>query len=312
MKRYAPYLLVCLFFVSSFLSPKGLLAAPYYQGKRITIVVGFAPGGGYDRMARLLAKYLPKYIPGEPTVIIENVPGGSSIIAANQVYVAKPHGLTIGSINRGLPIAQLLKVEGIKFDIMKYAWIGSTSIDTNVLCVRTDLPHKSYDDLKKAKDTLFMATGGPMTSSNQFGVLLKEFLHLNIKIVTYTNMADALLSIERKESDGTTSTYSSLRPLLERKVIRPVLRSRNSETGIEKLPVDEELTTDKMGKTLLGMRSITDQFGRPYVLPPGVPADMMNTLKDAFRKVAKDPGLLADSDKLMLPVQYLPGEEILP
>src|SRR5574340_289513 len=118
--------LVCGLVVLSLLFPCQRLSAapaPYYQGKVMRIIVGFTPGGGYDRMARLLAKHLPKYIPGKPSIIVENMGGASSIIAANYLYnIAKPDGLTIGIFNRALPHAQVLKMEGIKFDVRKYAW----------------------------------------------------------------------------------------------------------------------------------------------------------------------------------------------
>ncbi len=114
MKRKALCLFASFFVLVVFISPEELLAAPYFEGKRITIVVGTNPGGGYDNTARIIAKYLGKYIPGNPTIIIENMPGAGHMIAANYIYnIAKPDGLTIGTYNRGLPFAQITKVEGI-------------------------------------------------------------------------------------------------------------------------------------------------------------------------------------------------------
>src|SRR5918996_4182544 len=123
--------------------------AQYYAGKTVTIVVGYKTGGGYDATARLLARHLPKHIPGKPTVIVQNMPGANSLIAANHVYnVAKPDGLTIGTFNRNLPIAQLTKVDGVKFDMRKFVWIGSAASETTILAVRTDLGYKSLEDMK--------------------------------------------------------------------------------------------------------------------------------------------------------------------
>src|SRR4030042_549113 len=128
----------------AFICPNRPLAAPYYQGKMIKIIVGGPTGGGYDRVARLLARHLPKHIPGNPTIIIENMPGASSIIAANYIYnLAKPDGMTIGAPQRGIPTAQILKIEGAKFDAAKYSWIGSAAVEATVLTIRTDLPYKS-------------------------------------------------------------------------------------------------------------------------------------------------------------------------
>src|SRR5689334_1516656 len=107
--------------------------AQSFAGKTVTIIVGYKPGGGYDATARLLARYLPKHLPGKPTVIVQNMPGGNSIIAANHLYnVAKPDGLTIGTFNRNLPIAQLTGVQGVKFDVRKFAWIGSAANETTI------------------------------------------------------------------------------------------------------------------------------------------------------------------------------------
>ena len=137
---------------SLLVTPGLLAAAPYYEGKTISIVVGFGVGGGYDRMTRLTAKYLPKYIPGKPTIIIDNMPGAGSIIAANCIYnLEKPDGLTWGCINRGIPYSQLLKATGIKFDLRKFSWIGSAGSEATILAVRADLPYKTFEELRKAK-----------------------------------------------------------------------------------------------------------------------------------------------------------------
>jgi tripartite-type tricarboxylate transporter receptor subunit TctC len=162
MKRNTLSLLFIFLVFCVSISPKELQAALYYEGKVIKLVVAFPPGGGYDRMARILVKYFPKYIPGKPTIIIENVPGASGMIGANYIYsIAKPDGLTIGSINRVTPSAQLLKLEGAKFDMLKYSWIGSAAVETSVLALRTDLAYKTFEDLKKARDPVIIGATGP-------------------------------------------------------------------------------------------------------------------------------------------------------
>src|SRR3954452_19316093 len=136
--------------------------APSFAGKTVTIVVGYKPGGGYDATARLLARHLPDYLPGKPTVIVQNMPGGNSIISANHMYnVAKPDGLTIGTFNRNLPIAQLTKVQGVKYDMLKFAWIGSAANEATILAIRNDLPYKNFDDLRKAKENVIIGSTGP-------------------------------------------------------------------------------------------------------------------------------------------------------
>jgi tripartite-type tricarboxylate transporter receptor subunit TctC len=185
MKRNALNLFLIILAFCVFISPKEIHAAPYYEGKVIKLVVAFPPGGGYDRMARILEKYLPKYIPGKPTMIIENMPGASGMIGANYLYsIAKPDGLTFGSINRVTPSAQLLKLEGAKFDMLKYSWIGSAAVETSVLALRTDLPYKSFEDMKRAKNPIIIGATGPGDITYNFSTLIKQFLGLNLQIVS--------------------------------------------------------------------------------------------------------------------------------
>ena len=312
MKKQTLFLLIVFLVVSMCISMKQALAAPYYEGKRITIIVGFGPGGGYDRMARLLAKHLPKYIPGKPPVIVENMEGASSIICANHIYnLAKPDGLTIGTFNRGLPFAQITRVEGVKFDSMKFSWIGSAAVESTVFAIRSDLPYKTFDDLKKVKEPIPVAGMGPGTSDTQFSILLKEFAGVNLKLIIYPSSADGMLAIERKEVDGRSGSYSSLKPFVERGLVRPLIRCRVAEPGTEQLPVNEDFTTDSKGKTIMAMLAAADQIGRPYVAPPGTPADVMAILKDAFAKVAKDPELKEDAKKNKMEIGYIPADECL-
>ncbi len=303
---------LCAFF-ALFSQRESQAAAPYYEGKVISIIVGFSPGGGYDRLSRILAKHLPKFIPGKPTILVQNVPGAGSMIAANQLYnLSKPDGLTIGIFNRGLPFAQLLKAEGVKFDLAKYSWLGSAAVETATLALRSDLPFKTVDDILKAKDPIMIGSaGGPGDSNTQFILLLKEFLKINIKIVNYPASPEVMLAVERKEVDGRGASFSSIKPFIDRNLVRCWIRGRFSEPGIENLPVDEDLTTNKVGKTIMSMRSAADGIGRPYVAPPGTPVNIMNILRDAFSKVTKDPELKEDAKKNMMEVQYVPPEECL-
>lgn len=312
MKKIMIKLFISFFLFAMFISPKELLAAPYYEGKRITIIVGFSPGGGYDILSRLLAKHLPKYIPGKPTIIVENMPGASSIIAANHLFnIAKPDGLIIGTFERGLPIAQLLKSEGVKFDLLKYSWIGSAAVEATILALRTDLPYKTFDDLLKAKTPIMLGRTGPADNTAQLAFLLQEFVGLNMKLISYPSSPEIMLAIERKELDGRGGSYSALKPFIEKGLVRPFIRSRVSEPGIENLPVDEDLTTNPKGKTIMAIRSAPEQIGRPYVAPPKTPADVMNILRDAFAKVVTDPELKEDVKKMMMRVEYVSADECL-
>ncbi|MFB3883785.1 MAG: Bug family tripartite tricarboxylate transporter substrate binding protein [Thermodesulfobacteriota bacterium] len=312
MKRKMFCLFAGFFVLTVFLSPEELLSAPYFEGKRITIVVGTNPGGGYDNTARIVAKNLGKHIPGSPTIIIENMPGAGHMIAANYIYnLAKPDGLTIGTYNRGLPFAQITKVEGVRFDMRKYSWIGSVTTEPTVFLVRSDLPYKSVDDLRKAKHPIAVATEGLGTSGHQFPILLKEFVGLNLKLVVYPSGSESRLAIERKEADSRAGSYSSEKRYIDKGVFLPLIRGRASLPEIDRLPVNEDLTTDPKGKTIMRMLSSVDGIARPFMCPPGTPANVMSILRDAFAKLTKDPQFQEDAKKLQMEVEYNPADDCL-
>src|SRR5205085_6025086 len=234
------------------LAPLAASAQPNLAGKTVTIVVGYKPGGGYDATARMLARHLPQHLPGKPTVIVQNMPGGNSIIAANHLYnVAKPDGLTIGTFNRNLPIAQLTSVQGVKFDITKFAWIGSAANETTILAIRDDLPYKTFNDLRKAKEPVVIGSTGPGANTYDFPLLLKDLLKVNLKIVSgYSSSADIMLAVERKEVDGRAGSYTSLKPFIDRKLVCPIIRARSNEAGTENLPIDESFATTPRAKAI--------------------------------------------------------------
>src|SRR5574341_390175 len=263
--------------------PLAAAAQPNFAGRTVTIIVGYMAGGGYDAAARLLARHLPKHIPGNPAVIVQNMPGANSIIAANHMYnVAKPDGLSIGTFNRNLPIAQLTNVQGVKYDVTKFQWIGSAANESTILAIRTDLPYKNFEDL----------------------------LGVNLKIVSgYQSSADIMLAVERKEVDGRAGSYTSLRPFIDRGLVRPVVRARSVEPGIEKLPVDEEMAPNARAKAIMALRSAPEQVARPYVLPPATRADIVKAMRDAFARTIQDPELVAESKKAKFDLEFLPGDQ---
>ena len=296
----------------------GLAAAPLvmaqsFSGKTVTIIVGYKPGGGYDATARLLARHLPKHLPGNPTVIVQNMPGANSVIAANHIYnVAKPDGLTIATFNRNLPIAQLTGVTGVKYDVTKFAWIGSAANESTILAIRTDLPYKSFDELRKAKEPVVIGSTGPGANTHDFPLLLKDLVGVNLKIVSgYSSSSDIMLAVERKEVDGRAGSFTSLRPFIDRGLVRPIIRARTTEPGIEKLPVDESFAPNPKAKAIMALRSAPEQVARPYVLPPGTPAEIVKAMRDAFAKTIQDPQLVAEGKKAKMDLEFTPGDEAL-
>lgn len=311
--RAAMYTAVSFFIVLTIFS-SGLWAAPYYQGKKIKIIVGGPPGSGFDNVSRLLAKHLPKHIPGNPKIIIEHQPTASSMVAANYLYnVNRPDGFTFGTINPGLALGQLIKIEGIKFDFSQFTWLGSISSEITLLCVRRNLPYKTFDEFRKVKEKIPIAGAGPASRSTQFSILAENFLSQNIKIIYYagTPPTGLVVKVESGETDGTATAYSFLKPAIDRGMLKPILRGRNSNPATKNLPVDEDLTTDKIGKQLMAIRSIMDNLSRPFVAPPGMRKETADILRKAFDETSKDPLFLKDAERQGTPVEYTSAERSL-
>jgi tripartite-type tricarboxylate transporter receptor subunit TctC len=235
------------------------------------------------------------------------------MIAANHVYnVAKPDGLTIGTFNRNLPVAQLTNVQGVKYDMTKFAWIGSAASECTILALRSDLPYKSVEELKKAKQPLVIGATGPGANTYDFPLLLKEFLGLNLKIVTgYQSSADIMLAIERKEVDGRAGSFTSIRPFIDRNLVRPMLRARADEPGVEQLPIDEDLAPNPRAKAIMALRSAPEIVGRPYVMHPNTPPEPVNIMRKAFAETIADKELVAEATKAKMDLNYVGADVAL-
>jgi tripartite-type tricarboxylate transporter receptor subunit TctC len=297
--------------LAAFVPASGLRSAPYYEGKTITMIVGSEPGGSSDRMARLLAAYLPEHIPGKPVVIVQNMATAGSIAAANYVYNAvKPNGLSILNFQKSLVFSQLLKEQGVKFDLTKFCWIGSTSIESTVFSIRSDLPYKTIQDLQKAKQTFFVAGQGAATPGTQWTWMLIDYLGLNGKVVDYPGTAASVLALERKEADAAVFSFDSARLLVERGLIRPLVRTRISR-GAENLPNCEDLTDNKTGKLVMAVHGSMGEASKPWAASPGTPDALMNILRDGFKKALRSPELQADAKKRTMDLEYVAAEDCL-
>jgi tripartite-type tricarboxylate transporter receptor subunit TctC len=286
--------------------------APFYEGKTITILIGTA-GGGSIVAARIIAQYLGKYIPGNPTVIVQPMLGGAHIVASNHVFnTAKPDGLTLLAANPNIAVAQLIKVDGVRFDVRKFEWIGSSGADGVVLTVRSDLPYKTFDELRKADRELVVGSTGPGSNAHDFPLMLKEFAGAKFKFVSgYPANSDVLLAIERKEVDVWAAFAATVRPVVQRGTVRPLVRARVPTPGFDNLPVDEDLTTNPVGKAIMGIKGAPLALGRTVAAPPATPADRVSVLRDALAKVLKDPGLEADGKKAQIDFDHIPGDQVL-
>ena len=294
------------------------LAAPawsqssFYEGKTVTVVIG-ASGGSLEIASRIVARHLGKHLPGNPNVIVQNMTGAAHLVATNHVYtVAKPDGLTLLAANPNVGIAQLTKVEAARFDLRRFQWLGSTGADGVALSVRADLPYKSWDELKKSGKELVVGTTGPGSNAHDFPLLLKEFAGANFKLVSgYPANADVLLAIERKEVDVWAAFATTIKLAADRGAVRPLVRGRVALKGWEQLPVDEDLATSAIGKSIMGIRAAPLAIGRAFAAPPGTPAERVRILREAFAKAVKDSEFVAESTKARIEVGYIPPEDVL-
>jgi putative tricarboxylic transport membrane protein len=286
--------------------------APFYEGKAVRVLIG-AKTGSLEIAAQIVTHHLGKYLPGKPAVIVEHMPGAAHLLATNNVFnVAKPDGLTVLAANPNVAISQLSKVEQVRFDVRKFQWLGSSGADGVALSVRADLPYKTFDELKKADKELVAGTTGPGSNAHDFPLLLKEFAGLKLKLVSgYPANSDVLLAIERKEVDSWSALATTIKLAADRGVVRPLVRGRVAIPGFENLPVDEELATSALGKSLMAIKSIPQAIGRAFAVAPGTLADRVAMLRDALAKALKDPELIAEAKKAKIDMQFIGHEQVL-
>ncbi len=288
----------------------GLTQPAPLAGKTITILVGNPPGGGYDRFARLVTRHLGRFLPGNPTVVVQNMPGATGIVAANHLYnVARPDGLTIGLFNRNLVLGQLVGVEGFRVDMRKWQWIGSLAEDAYVLFIRADLPYRHVLELRRAEPPVILGATGPGAGSYDYPLVLRAFLKLNVRIVSgYSGTGDRILAMERREIDGTVLSWSSAAVYVQRGFLRPLVRTQSALPELRDIPVDTALVTEPIGKAVLEVMAIPNRMARPFVAPPGTPAEMVRLYRQAFRSLAEDGAFREEARRLRFDIVYTPGE----
>jgi tripartite-type tricarboxylate transporter receptor subunit TctC len=298
--------------LAAFAAAPVLAQGSFYEGKTVTIVIG-ASGGSLEIAARIAARHLGRQLPGNPNVIVQNMTGAAHLVATNNVYnVAKPDGLTLLAANPNVGIAQLTKVEAARFDLRRFQWLGSTGADGVALSIRSDLPYKTWEELKKADRELVVGTTGPGSNAHDFPLLLKEFAGAKFKLVSgYPANADILLAIERKEVDLWAAFATTIKLAADRGAVRPLVRGRVPISGFENLPVDETLATSAVGKAIMGIRAAPLAIGRAFAAPPATPADRVKLLREALAKAVKDPEFLEEMKKAKIEVGYIGPEDVL-
>ena len=278
----------------------------FYRGKTVTIIVSNPPGGGYDLLARTIAPALAKHIPGNPSVIVQNMPGAAGILATNHLFaIAAKDGTIIGSISNTVPFEPLLGTAQARFDPLQFNWLGSPTVETGLLGVWHTAPVHSIEDAKTREVTI--GANGPHSTPSFYARLINETLGTRLKLVMgYPGQNEFNLAMEKGEVDGTSSLfYSSLvatRPTwLSEKKIRLLL-----QYGFEKhpklpdVPFAPDLARNADDLSLMQAAFAALGVGRPYVMPPGTPIARVRAVQDALRETFKDPDFLARSEKLQL------------
>lgn len=302
---------VFVFLVSViFFWPFELRSQDFYQGKTIRIVNYSKPGDSYDAWARLLSRHMSRYIPGNPAIIVENLPGAGGLIALNDVYTrAKPDGLTLLFPPRHFAIPQLVGEKNVRYDANKLTYIGSADSEAYILAIRPSHMVKRMEDLRKIATPVSCSATGKGATSNDFLALL-NWAGFKIKIVSgYASKGEQLLAYQRGEVDCVPGSYSgSFVPPVEKGELKPLVQMAGRIFPDVPDILDVEMNND--AKSLFKIFSGPLRVGRPVVGPPGIPADRVEILRKAFEQTLRDSTLLSEAKKQQLEPAPLPAEEV--
>jgi tripartite-type tricarboxylate transporter receptor subunit TctC len=289
-------------------------ADAYFKDKQIRLIVGSAPGGGYDAYGRLLAQYMRAHIPGNPTIVVQNMPGAGSLVAANYIYnVAPRDGTAFGAVNALLSSDPLLYPDRVKFDPRQFRWLGSALRENHVGVTWSTTRVHSFDDALK-NELIVAGTGG---ATNFYPLFVDALLGARLKMIPgYQGTKQGMLAMERGEVGGVVGiTYASVKATngawLRDDKIRVFI-----QFGLKKHPelpdvswiYDYAKTGDD--RAAMDLAFGNSEFGRPFLAPPGVPDQVVDILRDAFEDTMNDPDFQADAQKRQLDLSFTSGREI--
>jgi len=289
--------------------------ADFYRGKQVQVRIGSAPGSGYDIAARLVAAHIGKYIPGNPTLIVQNVPGAGSLTLTNQLYNTAPRdGTVIGAITNGMPTAPMLSPENARFDISRFGWIGSTAPETILVMMWHSSGITSMRDLFEKEVVVGAVAHGTATMDNPLAA--NAFLGTKFKIVAgYEGTTHIDLAMERGEVMGhagiglVTAKARNQQWLAEKKVKLVAQFGFKQNPELPDVPLFE-MPKDESARQAMTVIIARQEFGRPLLTPPGVPAERLAALRLAFDTAMKDPELLKDAARQTLEINPVSGDEL--
>ena len=290
----------------------------FYKGRTMRIIVGFSPGGGYDTYSRTIARHMGRYIPGNPTIAVENMTGAGSLSAANHVYkIAKPDGLTVGHFIGGLFMQQVLGKAGIEFDALKFEYIGVPAQDNYMLGISKRTGIRSVEQWIASKKTIKFGGVGPGSATDDIPKILIATLGLPLQLVSgYKGTADIKLAFNGGEVDGVSNAWESFKATWRKEVesgdvIIGLQNSAKRHPDLPNVPLAIEFAkTEEAHKLIQSAVHTIPPTARPYVLPPGTPRDRVQILRKAFMETMKDPEFLAEAIKAKLDINALDGAEL--
>jgi tripartite-type tricarboxylate transporter receptor subunit TctC len=295
----------------------------FYRGKTLRVIVGSSAGNTQDQMTRLVARYLPKYIPGHPNVIVDNMSGASSMIAANYLFkVAKGDGLTIGTVSRALYFDQLVGRKEVQFDWAKFTWIGSPVEGHEVLFIAGNTPYKSIRDLVNAGQALKCGASGTTSTGYYIPKLVNEIFGAKLQIVTgYGGGAELDLAVQRGETQCRATSVSGFtgfgafrdwRQSNSARVLLQTGRTRDAKLADVATVYElmDDFKTPEWGRRLAIVMLYPGEFGWPMVAAPGISADRTKLLRAAFQNALADIDLIAETKKRQLELSPSRGEEL--
>ncbi len=290
--------------------------ASFYKGRTVQLYVGYSAGGGYDIYARVLARHLGKHIPGNPTIVPQNMPGAGSLRLANYLYnVAPKDGTAIGTFARGMATEPLLGGTGTQFDARKFSWIGSVTDEVSVCAFWHNSGIATWQDMTTKSYTV--GGTGSASDTDVFPNAIRHIFGLKLKLITgFPGGSDIVLALERGEVNGRCGwSWSSLisrnKQLYDSKQIYvPLQLALHKHEDLPDVPVVMELTKDPKQLAALKLIFARQSMARPYVAPPGLPEERKQALRAAFDATMKDPDFLAEAQRTELEVRPLSGVEI--
>jgi tripartite-type tricarboxylate transporter receptor subunit TctC len=290
----------------------------FYKGKTIRIIVGASAGGGYDTYSRTIARHMGKHIPGNPTFVVENMPGAGFLISANYMYkIAKPDGLTIGHFIGGLFLQQLLGKPGIEFDARRFEYIGVPTQDNYALGLSKTTGINSMDQWLSSKMVVKLGGVGVGSATDDIPKVLAATIGLPIQLVSgFKGTADVRLAFNSGEVQGVCNAWESFRATWRNEldsgsVVIVLQTSGKRHPELSNIPLAIDYANTEEAKRLIG--ALVHSVGptaRPYVLPPKTPKDRVMTLRTAFMQTVRDPEFLTEAAKAKLDINPLDGAEL--